>query len=520
MRARDREQPLVQQHAEYSLGLERVSVLGEGPLHERLGFLAGMLLLLACLGLCLRGCDRLVLGLDRRTFVRLRDFARLCFLVVRLGEFSVERLQRRGKHCRPGRDRESHQHDGGSQAGDSGVALTPSPEPLGGAHGAGDDWLAVEEAAQVRGHRGGIREAPGGVFLEGLQADRRQVCRHLGLEPRGRDRLLVPGQLKRLERGRPLERGSADEHLVKNRSQRILVAQRADLVGLAPRLLRRHVGRGAHDDAGAGLLRVSLHLLGQAEVRDLGLAVERQEDVGRFQVSVDNARRVRHGHRATELHHHRSSRSRRLRLAADQLGETAPGDEFQGEVREPLVVAVFVDLDDSRVLDLGDGAGLDVESRDLVGRGVRPGKDHFERDQAIQPDVPGFVDDAHAASADLRDDLVARHGQPDGPRPLASRRDWRSRVIVRRFVAREDLDRPGSRVRRRTSAGHLRVDRRGRVERFAHAGRWHIHGLVHAGRRRDLCLGDGGAALAWIQVQRRRRGRCAQVRTQGPPSRP
>ena len=221
------------------LGLERVSVLGEGPLHERLGFLAGLLLLLARQGLGLRGRDRLVPGLDRRPFVRLRDFACRCFVAVRLGEFSVECLQRRGKRCRPGRDRQSHQHDGGGQAGDSGVALAPSPEPSRGTHGPGNNGLAVEEAAQVRGHRGGVGEALGGVFLEGLQADRLQVCRHLGLEPRGRDRLLVPGQLERLQRGGPLERRSADEHLVKNRSQSILVAQGADLVGLAPRLLGR-----------------------------------------------------------------------------------------------------------------------------------------------------------------------------------------------------------------------------------------------------------------------------------------
>ena len=76
------------------------------------------------------------------------------------------------------------------------------------------------------------------------------------------------------------------------------------------------------------------------------------------------------------------------------------------------MVAVFVDLDDSRVLDLGDGAGLDVESCDLVGRGVGTGKDHLQGDQAIQPDMPGFVDDAHAAAADLGDDLVARDGRP------------------------------------------------------------------------------------------------------------
>jgi hypothetical protein len=169
-------------------------------------------------------------------------------------------------------------------------------------------------------------------------------------------------------------------------------------------------------------------------------------------------------------------------------------------VREAFVVAVFVDLDDARVLDLGDGAGLDVESRDLVGRGVGPGKDHFERDQAIQPDVPGFVDDAHATAADLRDDLVARHCRPARTRPPASRWDWLIGDFFRLFVVCEDPDCPGSPVGRESSVGHLRVSRRGRVKRLAHVGRRHVHGLVHTGCRRDLRLGDGGPALAWIQA--------------------
>ena len=145
----------------------------------------------------------------------------------------------------------------------------------------------------------------------------------------------------------------------------------------------------------------------------LGCAVECQQNVGRLQVAVDDAPRVGLGHRATERHHHRRRRSRWLRLAVDELGEAAPGDEFQGEVRQAVVVAVLVDLDDPRVLDLGDGAGLDVEPGDLVVRGVRPGQDHLQGDQAIEPDVPGLVDDAHAAPADFRDDLVARHDRPD-----------------------------------------------------------------------------------------------------------
>ena len=123
------------------------------------------------------------------------------------------------------------------------------------------------------------------------------------------------------------------------------------------------------------------------------------------------ARGVRLGHRATEFHYHRRRRRNRLRLAANRLGEATPGDELQRKVRQPVVVADLVNLDDSRVLNLGDRTGLDVEPRDLVTRGMRPGQDHLERDQPIQSNVPGLVDDAHPAAADLGDDHVSRHGR-------------------------------------------------------------------------------------------------------------
>ena len=66
-----------EQYAEHSLRLERVSVLGERALHQRLGFLAGLFLLFSRQGLGLGGGDRLVPGLDRRLLFRLRDFAGL-----------------------------------------------------------------------------------------------------------------------------------------------------------------------------------------------------------------------------------------------------------------------------------------------------------------------------------------------------------------------------------------------------------------------------------------------------------
>ena len=80
---------------------------------------------------------------------------------------------------------------------------------------------------------------------------------------------------------------------------------------------------------------------------------------------------------------------------------------------------------------LGDGLGLDVEPGELVGRGVRPGQDHLQRDQAVEPDVPGLVDHAHAAPADLLEELIAdRPGRPGAARAVGRPR-------------RGDAERPG-----------------------------------------------------------------------------
>ena len=42
-----------------------------------------------------------------------------------------------------------------------------------------------------------------------------------------------------------------------------------------------------------------------------------------------------------------------------------------------------------------------------VGAGVAAGQDHLEGDDAVEPELAGLVDDAHAAAAQLAQDLVA-----------------------------------------------------------------------------------------------------------------
>jgi hypothetical protein len=67
---------------------------------------------------------------------------------------------------------------------------------------------------------------------------------------------------------------------------------------------------------------------------------------------------------------------------------------------------------------------------------------HLERHQAVQPDVPGLVDDAHAAPADLRQDFVIAH--PPGERIPLGKQAGRSRLAVgRQGGVGQAVERPG-----------------------------------------------------------------------------
>ena len=71
-----------------------------------------------------------------------------------------------------------------------------------------------------------------------------------------------------------------------------------------------------------------------------------------------------------------------------------------------VVLADLVDRDDAGVVEQGDGLGLVLEAAQLVVAGEQAGLDHLERDGPVEGDLPGLVDDAHAAAAQLPADLV------------------------------------------------------------------------------------------------------------------
>jgi hypothetical protein len=89
------------------------------------------------------------------------------------------------------------------------------------------------------------------------------------------------------------------------------------------------------------------------------------------------------------------------------------------------VLADLVDRHDPGVIEVGCRLGLGVEPLDVAVVGELTGDDHLEGDGAIEADLAGVEDHAHAAPGDLADDLVVaeiadgRAGRKVARRPVA-----------------------------------------------------------------------------------------------------
>ena len=96
----------------------------------------------------------------------------------------------------------------------------------------------------------------------------------------------------------------------------------------------------------------------------------------------------------------------------------------------PFVQPDFVNRHDARMLQIGSCFGFGAEALDVVLAGQRPLEDHLHRDDAVQADLPGLIDDAHAASGDLVEQLVVAEVAN-----LAERMAVRSDLLLRRRLA-------------------------------------------------------------------------------------
>ncbi len=256
---------------------------------------------------------------------------------------------------------------------------------------------------------------------------------HARLQLARRHRFLLDDLADGVDRAAGAEGRPADQQLVQDCPQGINVGGWTNLAILAFGLFGGHVTGSAKNGTALRLGNVLIHALGQAEIRDLGrggprpvvqgrrhpyllfpkherlAANPREENVRGLEVAMDDATLVGDVHCACQRFHQLGSRPRRRRTLLHALLEAAAFDELEREIGPAFVLTGFVDLDNVGVLQLGDRFRLGTKPGEPYRAGMRPREDHFQRNQALQPHVPGLVDHAHAATAEFLQNLISRH---------------------------------------------------------------------------------------------------------------
>ena len=226
--------------------------------------------------------------------------------------------------------------------------------------GRGRDRAALEPGPQVVGHGLGTwRTGRCGSFSRHFRQITSRSRGTLALKFAAALGELVLDPLQRVDHAVTCERRLAGEQRVEDRAQAVDVGGRRDRAWPAGGLLGGHVAGRAEDGAAAGQLDVALEPLGQSEVGDRAGGPRLEEDVGRLEVAVEDARADGRG---APLGHLDQQRRRGLRVVL--VGRPAgsarlpPGTSFMREVGLAVVLADLVDRHDVGMLEQGDRLGL------------------------------------------------------------------------------------------------------------------------------------------------------------------
>ena len=178
------------------------------------------------------------------------------------------------------------------------------------------------------------------ILRECALDDRVHVCRRVGPRvPHGR-RLIAQDRRDYADVRGAAEGASSGEHLVQDGAERENVGPGVDRATF--RLLRRHVGGRAHDNARLGRHRADgrfgrrqLDQFREPEVEHLRASVAGDHDVGRLDVAMDDAAAVGDRKRAGDLHRVIQCRGNRDRPLGEQPIERRAVDQLHRDERRP-----------------------------------------------------------------------------------------------------------------------------------------------------------------------------------------
>ena len=214
-------------------------------------------------------------------------------------------------------------------------------------------------------------------------------------------------------RVRGLEGRLADEHLIPDDAQRILVAAAVE-VALPHCLFGRHVGRRADRDAREGQPGVARGRARDTKVGDESATCRPiDENVVRLDVAMDDAARVRVVQRIRDLTEDAAYGIHgEPRLACESCREALALDERHDEKHDPATLIDGVDRYDVWVTELRGRLCLAQEPSADVFVECQLGRKGLHRNVSMQPQIERAIHRGHSAAADLGLDqvLVANRG--------------------------------------------------------------------------------------------------------------
>ncbi len=170
---------------------------------------------------------------------------------------------------------------------------------------------------------------------------------------------------KRFQGGLGLKGWVAGQHLIENRPQAVNVRGGAQPFHLAGSLFWRHVAGRAHNQAGIGQPAVRLETLGQAEIGDIRFALGVEQDIGGFQVAVQNAALMGEVDGSSDICQQGGGFAGPLFEIRDFGREVAPLDKLHHEIMMAFVLIDIINGNDIAVFEAGGGFGFRAEALDI-----------------------------------------------------------------------------------------------------------------------------------------------------------
>ena len=154
----------------------------------------------------------------------------------------------------------------------------------------------------------------------------------------------------------------------------------------------------------------SWRYLREAEIENLGVAARGDEKIRRLDVAMNDAFRVRRIERIGDFNGQRDGVFDLDGAAIDAVLERLPVEKFHGDERASAIFGNFVDGADVGMIQGRGGASFAAETFEglrVLGDVVRQ---EFQRDEAAERNILGFIDNAHPPTAELFDDAEMRDG--------------------------------------------------------------------------------------------------------------